>query len=159
MPPDNFLTFESVTPAKACLVGSVMIGPSGSPLSQMTLPQLLASRSLKVVHRFGPVSPQLRSAMLNKSILPKVEINTPNGIVTLVNAQIVNIKPYVPHATPERSMPPSGFVAGVYAVKDGTVPKRRNPHELEEFDLVFNKITYTNVLGGKAAQDSWNIPG
>jgi type VI protein secretion system component Hcp len=97
--------------------------------------------------------------MLSKSILPKVEINTPNGIVTLVNAQIVNIKPYVPHATPERSMPPSGFVAGVYAVKDGTVPKRRNPHELEEFDLVFNKITYTNVLGGKAAQDSWNIPG
>ena len=136
-----------------------MIGPSGSPLSQTTLPQFLASRSLKVVHRFGPVSPQLRSAMLNKSILPKVEINTPNGMVTLVNAQIVNIKPYVPHATPERSMPPSGFVAGVYAVKDGTVPKRQNPHELEEFDLVFNKITYTNVLGGKAAQDSWNIPG
>jgi len=36
--------------------------------------------------------------MLAKSILPKVEINTPNGKLTLVNAKIANVAHYVPPA-------------------------------------------------------------
>jgi hypothetical protein len=124
---------ESIAPAKACLVGSVMtIRPPGLPLSQLTLPQLLASRSLKLVHRRGLVSSQLMSAMLKKTILPRVEINTPNGVVTLTNAQIVK---------------------GVPLPKHGT-GRRNDTDELEEFDLVFSKFTCT-WQGGKGGQDDW----
>lgn len=99
--------------------------------------------------------------MLKRTILPKVEINTPNGKVTLVNAQIVNIGPYVPHRTPERSDPPSGFVAGVYAVPDSTgKPGRRNLHEEEEVQITFQRIDVTwPSKGDKTMKDDWSISG
>jgi hypothetical protein len=132
---------ESITPAKAFLVGSVMIGPSGLPLSPMTLPQLLASRSLKLVHRRGPVSSQIISAGLKKTILPKVEINTPNGTVTLTNAQIVKGVPFLPkHGTGRQ-----GGRAG-----------SNDTYEIEEFDMTFSDVTFTNVFKNKSGKDSWS---
>ena len=123
---------ESISPTKWSLAGSV------------TTPAYLlrTSNSLKVVRPFGPLTSQIRFAMRAKSILPLVEINTPDGKVTLVNAKIVNIKLYVPPGKQESSMPPSGFVAGIYAVNDTTtaVPKRRNPHEQEEIEFELQQI-------------------
>jgi hypothetical protein len=139
---------ESITPAKWCLVGSV------------TAPEhlLQTSRSLKVVRRFGVLSSQIMSAMNRQSILPVVEINTGDGKITLVNAKIVNIVPHVPHTTPERSTPPSGFVAGVYAATDNTVTKRRNPYEQEEVWFAFQMIDFRSIGGGKKLHDDWSAP-
>jgi type VI protein secretion system component Hcp len=133
---------ESITPAKASLLGSVMIGPSELPLSQMTLPQLLASHSLKLVHRRGPASSQIMSAMLKKTILPKVEINTPNGMVTLTNAHVVKGMPSLPKQGTGRQLGSSSA-------------ELNDTNELEEFDLTFSKITYTNGLKSKSGQDDW----
>jgi len=116
---------ERITPTKSFLVGSVVFGPFGQPLSQMNLPQVRTGGSLKLVHSLWPVSPQIRSAMLNKTILPTVEINTPTGMVTLVNAKIVNIKPYVPLPKPERIFPPSGFLPGQMAAARSPDPAVR----------------------------------
>jgi type VI protein secretion system component Hcp len=130
---------EHITQANSYLVGRVMIGSHGVPLSQMTLPQLQGGRSLKLVHRRGPASSLLVSAMVNKSILPKVEINTPTGVVTLTNAQILK--------------------SGISLPKHGTGRpggERNDTNELEEFDLTFQKIIYTNISkGGKSSKDDW----
>jgi hypothetical protein len=136
----NAPIIEGFTPARACLVGSVMTsGPLGQPLSQTSFSQLQASRSLKLVHGFGLVSSQIRSAMLQKTILPKVEITTPNAKVTLVNAQVVNIDPYRPPAEPKHHHPKGGVA------NEGTL-----------VSFSFQKIDITWIKHSKANVDSWN---
>jgi len=145
MPSDASLTndriIESFTPARACLLGSVMTsGAVGQPLSPMTFQQIRASRSLKLVRRLDLVSSQIRSAILKKSILPKVEIYTSSGVITLTNALIVQVRPYRPkHGT------------GRHGGSSGT-----GRNELEEIDWWFEWVTYTNDQGGKSGQDGWN---
>jgi type VI protein secretion system component Hcp len=74
-----------------------------------------------------------------KSTVPVLEIKTPAGQATLVNAKILNVTQPAPHHTPKHGADTS---------------------ELEEFDLVFNKITYTNVKHGKKGlSDSWATGG
>jgi type VI secretion system Hcp family effector len=133
---------ERIAPTKWSLAGSVMIGPFEQSLSwltfQMNLPQLRRTgRSLKVIRRFGPVSSQIRDAMLKKTILPKVEIETPYYTVTLVNAQIAKIRSYHPPAT-------------------GTHSESRDTYEQEELSFSFQKIEFTWTGGGTTAQDDWN---
>jgi type VI protein secretion system component Hcp len=77
-----------------------------------------------------------------KSILPKVEINTGNGKVTLVNATIVNIVPHVVPVTPK-----------------GSHAEGLDTHEQEQVSFTFQKIEYTGTSGGLASADSWNTPG
>jgi len=132
---------ESITPAASSLVGSVLIGPNEQPLTPTNLPQLLAGRSLKLLHARGLVSSQIMSAMLNKTVLPKVEINTSNGVITLTNVQIVRGVPF----------PPRHGSGG-----KGTRPEQTHSNEIEEFDLTFNTIIYTVKLKSKAGQDSWS---
>lgn len=79
--------------------------------------------------------------MVAESILPKVEINTPNGKVTLVNAKIVGIARYVP--------PPKSKGSHVEGV---------DTNELEEFSFTFQKITVEN-LAGTSASGGWNVTG
>jgi len=117
---------ERIDATRWSLVGSVMIGPFEQSISwltfQMNLPQLRRTGgSLTVIHGFGPLSSQIRSAMLKNTILPKVQIHTPNGMVTLGNAKIVSI---VPH-----------FKGGH---SEGT-----DTHELTEFSFSFQKIDVT----------------
>jgi hypothetical protein len=73
---------ERIALTQRSLAGSDIIGPFDQPLSwmtfQMNLQVLRTGGSLKVI---GPVSSQVRSAMLENTILPKVEIKTPNGTV------------------------------------------------------------------------------
>jgi hypothetical protein len=124
---------EIIAPAKWSLVGSV------------TTPAhlLRTSNSLQIVHRFGVVSSGIRSAMLAKSILPIVEINTPNAKVILVNATIVNIAHYVPPAKSKGSHVEGG-----------------DTNELEEFQITFQKITVENLGAGTSAADNWtNVTG
>ncbi len=98
---------------------------------------------MKVIRHFDALSPQIRFAMNLKSILPIVEINTPSGKVTLVNAKIVNIALSVPRAGPKRG-------AGTEGV---------HTHELEEIDFTFQTITYTGKVGHKADWDDWATGG
>jgi len=83
------------------------------------------------------------SAVLKKTILPKVEINTPNGIVTLTNAQIVKGVPFLPkHGTGRQG--------------EGGHAEPNDTYEIEEFDLTFSTITFTNVFKSKSGKDSWS---
>ncbi len=149
MPSDAGLTndriIESFTPARACLLGSVMTsGPFGQPLSPLIVAQLQASRSLKLVRRLDLVSSQIRFAMLKKSILPKIEISAPNANITLVNAQIVNIEPYQPPVKPKHTHPKgSGANAGTLV------------------SITFNKIdiTWTKHHHKAPFQDDWSAGG
>jgi hypothetical protein len=129
---------ERVASTDWSLVGSVMIGPFEQSLSwltyQMNLPLLRRKGcSLKVIHRFGPVSSQISSAMLKKTILPKVKITTPNGAVTLVNAKIVGIVPHFRGGHSEGS----------------------DTYERTEISLTFQKIDVAWTGGGTTAQDDW----
>jgi hypothetical protein len=123
---------EIIAPAKWSLVGSV------------TTPAhlLRTGNSLKIVHRFGALSSGIMSAMLAKSIVPKVEINTPNGTVALVNANIVGIAPYFPPAKPKGS-----HVEGA------------DTNELEEIQITFQTITYGNLNTGTSVTGGWNVTG
>jgi hypothetical protein len=131
---------ERIAPTDWSLVGSVMIGPFEQSLSwatfQMNLAQLRLrkDRSLTVIHRLGPLSSQIRDAMLKNTILPKVAIKTPNGTVTLVNAKIVGIAPH--------------FTGGH---SEGT-----DTHELTEISFSFQKIDVTWTGGGKSNKDDWD---
>jgi type VI secretion system Hcp family effector len=93
---------------------------------------------LTLIHRFGPVSSQIRSAMLKKTTLPKVEIETPYCTVTLVNAQIAKIASYHPPAT-------------------GSHSESRDTFEQEEIQFSFQKIEFTWTGGGTTAQDDWTL--
>ena len=82
----NTSVFESISPSRACLSGSI------------TTPAhvLSAGHSLTLVRPLDALSPQIRSAMRSQSVLPAVQINTVDGTVTLVNAKIVNVGPPFP---------------------------------------------------------------
>jgi hypothetical protein len=136
---------ERVAPTRWSLVGSVLIGPFEQSLSwltfQMNLPQfrLRTGRSLTVIHRFGPLSSQIRSAMLKNTILPKVGFNTPHGTVTLVNAKIATVGSYHPPAT-------------------GTHSESHDTFELEKIKFSFQQIDVVWTDGGKSFSDAWKIP-
>lgn len=121
---------ETISPSRWSLAASIT-----TPLQV-----LQSSHSLKLIRRFDALSSQIRSAMNAKSILPVVEINTPNSMVTLTNAKVVNIVPHVPHPKPKG-------------------PKGVDTHELEEFDFTFAKIVISNKIGKKADTDSWAAGG
>ncbi len=132
---------ERAASTDCSLVGLVMIGPFEQSLSwltfQMNLPQLRRKGcSLDVIHRFGAGSSQIRNAMLKKAILPKVKIKTPNGAVTLVDAQIAKVGPYHPPAT-------------------GNHSESHDTFELEAIKLRFQKIDIAWTDGGTTAQDDW----
>lgn len=143
LPNDRII--ESFTPARACLLGSVMTsGPFGQPLSPMIVARLLASRSLKLVRRLDLVSSQIRSAMLQKTILPKVEITTPNAKVTLVNAQVVKIDPYHPPVKPKHTHPKGS------GTNEGTLVSIT----FNKIDITWNKHHHKNPF-----QDDWSAGG
>ena len=124
---------ERIDPLGWSLAGSAMIGQFEQSLSWLTFRMNLrrTGGSLKFIRRFGPLSSSIRSAMLKKTNLPKVEINTANGTVTLENAQIVSIAPH----------------------SKGGHPEGRDTYEQEEVSFSFQKITWTD--SGKTAQDDW----
>ena len=104
---------------------------------------LWMSQSLKISRRFDALSARIRFAMNLKSIVPVVEINTPSGKVTLVNAKILGIALPVPRARPKR----------------GAGTKGLDTHELEEIEFTFQTITHTGKVGHKADLDNWAIGG
>ena len=121
---------ETISPSRWSLAGSVT-----TPLQV-----LQSSHSLKLIRRFDALSSQIRSAMHAKSILPVVEINTPNSMLTLTNAKVVNIVPHVSHAKPE----------GL---------KGAGTNELLEFDITFARIVVSHKISKKANTDNWAAGG
>jgi type VI protein secretion system component Hcp len=109
---------QSLGPARWFLAGQVATG-SGPVSSQ---------HSLKIVRKRDHLSPQIKSAIAAKSVVPIIQIATPAGKVTLLNAKVVNV---------------------------GPVPPRQNTNELEEVELTFQKIEYTNVVRSRSATDDW----
>jgi type VI protein secretion system component Hcp len=72
-------------------------------------------------------------------ILPKLEITTPSGKVTLWNARIVGI--------------------GLVPQQHGSSSKHggnAGTHELERVSFTFRKIDIENTGGGTAATDDWS---
>ena len=130
---------ERIALAKWDLVGSVMIGPFRAiailvDFSDKFTTTPTESRSLTLIHRFGPLSSQIRNAMLKKTILPKVEIETPHCTVTLVNAQIVGIVPHFKGGHSEGS----------------------DTHEQTEIAFSFQKIEFIWTGSSTTAQDDWS---
>jgi len=104
-------------------------------------------KPLTITRQIGAASPQLLSAHWNNEVLSSVGIeivgrpDTGKGEVvvsriTLTNATISNIHRYTPSLSGHQSSP-------------------HDTNQLEEFDLVFQKITYTNVMGSTSAADDW----
>jgi type VI protein secretion system component Hcp len=75
--------YESAWSDRWCLAGSVTTSAQLMP----------SSHSLTLIRGFDSLSPVIRSAMNAGSIIPVVEINTPTGTVTLLNAKIESISP------------------------------------------------------------------
>ena len=65
--------------------------------------------------------------------------------ITLTNATISKVNQFRPVLIPPAKKP-----------KHGLPSQQIHTNELEEFQLVFQKITYTNVSGKKSASDDWN---
>jgi type VI protein secretion system component Hcp len=128
VPIDN-QTVESIGPGRWRLAGSVKSAEHLLPLSH----------SLKLTRHINALSPQIQFAAIIKSTLPKVEIKTPGGIVTLLNAKIVDV------ASPVRR----------YTPNEGTSRELYHANELEEIDLTFRTITFTNAKSSTSASDDW----
>lgn len=113
------------------------------------------------------------------STIPVVEIHTPTGVATLVNAKIVNIAPPAtigglvdvvslsPWGPSQTTSPGTGSGAGAGRVNLGglglskTHRKLRNKWELTEVQIAFESITlgHPSHKKGKAFSDNWSIPG
>jgi hypothetical protein len=113
-------------PARWCLAGSVA---SVAPLTA-------ASHSLKLIRRVDGLSPQIRFAMNAGSTVPVVDINTPSGTLTLVNAKIVKAGP-VPPGAPH--------------------PGARS-HEISQFGLTFMPNQRSQPTN-QGLTDNWNLGG
>ena len=86
---------------------------------------------LKLIRKPDALSPFLKSAMTVKSILSGVTIATPDGRVSLRNAQVM----------------------GVASSKH---PSNQDTHELEEWSLSFQKIEQTFQTGSNITIDDWS---
>jgi hypothetical protein len=123
---DDRLPLEIMSPSEWRLAGSV------------TTPAYLlrTGKSLTLVRSFGTLASRIWAAKNLKSVVPKVEIHTPDGIVTLVNAQVLGV---VPHVGPSSA-------------------KHSGSSSSEEWTAVsfsFRQIEYTSG-GGASASDSWD---
>jgi hypothetical protein len=78
--------------------------------------------------------------MLKKSVLPEVEIHTPNGKLTLVTANVVSIARYIP---PFKLTRPPGEPAH----------ETLTTSELEIFSFVFQSIKVENIAGTTSTND------
>jgi hypothetical protein len=116
---------EILTPQRWSLRGSVV-----------TPAHLLhKGNSLQIVRPSGILSSSIWSAMLRRSILPNVEINTPKDKITLVNARIVSIKPAWHSQTPSHHSETS--------------------YEQTEVCFTFDKILIQNLLASTNPTDDW----
>ena len=119
-----------ITPQRWSLVGSVVTPAYPSR----------KGKSLEVVRPFGILSSAIWSAMFKKSTLPKVEINSPKGTITLVNATLVNIGRYLaPVTTPKGSHTSS--------------QESEDTYELEEYSFTFQSIVVENLAGSTSTTD------
>jgi type VI protein secretion system component Hcp len=66
--------------------------------------------------------------------------------ITLTNASISNYKTFHGSQGPTSNHPRPGSM-------------NVHTYELEEFDLTFQKITYTNHMGSTSSSDDWLAPG
>jgi hypothetical protein len=112
---------ESVGPARWCLAGSVS-----------TTPGQLSRASL--IRRADHLSPSIKFAKITQSILPVVEIHTPSGMVTLVNARVLSVGPSAPHSK------------GI---------NTRDLYELLEIEFSFQKINVKCVDSKSVWKDDW----
>jgi type VI secretion system Hcp family effector len=97
--------------------------------------------TLTVTREVDAASPLLLKAFNTKEVLTEVSFKVfkPGDpkiykIITLTNATITKIN----------------------TIKGRAGGAQNDIHELEEFSFTFQKITYTNVSGGKTATDDWN---
>jgi type VI secretion system secreted protein Hcp len=110
---------------------------------------------LVIIKQTDSASPLLLSAHWSQEVLQSVVINLvgrPTSgqgekvyyTINLTNAQISKVSRYIPPPKPH-----------------GHAPSRisHNIYELEEVQLVFQKITYTNVAGSTTASDDWEANG
>ena len=145
------MLFEHVGPGQSYLAGT------------LTTPVHLlgAGHSLKLMRPFDALSPRIAAAMTAQSTLPRLEIDTPDSKITLLNAKIVNIA-HPSHGTPKgggshRPHKPSNFGLGIdngngqynqwgllgarpRNVKLPNLGQNNGAYSLEELELTFQNI-------------------
>ena len=94
----------------------------------------------KLIRRKDGMSTHIETAMATNQILPRLGITTPSGRVTLSNARVVGIGPWLP--------PRSGSSS-----KHGG---SADTHEVELVSITFQKIDIENKGSGTAASDDWS---
>ena len=94
----------------------------------------------KLIRRKDGMSPHIQTAMAIHQILPKVQITTPTGGVTLRNARVVGIGPWLPQQR------------GSSSKHGGSV----DTYELEVVSLTFQKIDVEHKGSGTTASDDWS---
>jgi type VI secretion system secreted protein Hcp len=118
--------------------------------------QLIGKRQhspLVIIKERDSASPLLLSALSKQEVLSSMVINLVGrpasgsgevivSRITLTNAEISKVNRYTPRLT--STGPGPSKHAGI------------NTQELEEIELVFQKISFTNVAGSTSASDDWN---
>ena len=144
---------KTVTPRN---LGQVVFHVAGETLGSTgkSSAQKSPHQPLVITKEKGSSSPLLFNAVCTREVLPSLDLyftqGNPNGTeqvfvtITLTTATIVGYK--TSHGLP--SPPKRHPTLGASSV---------HTNELEEFDLVFSKITYTWVKGGKSVSDDWLI--
>jgi|SRR5579872_5452936 len=93
----------------------------------------------KLIRRKDALSSHIETAMAIHQVLPKVEVTTPSGKVTLWNARIVGIGPWTQKH-------------GSSSKHTGNV----DTHELTQVSLTFMKIDTGNSQNNNAGVDDWS---
>jgi hypothetical protein len=119
---------------------------------------MAAGHSLKLIRDIDALTPMIRSAMNAKSSIPVVEINTPNGTLTLTNAKVVNLAP--PAAPGSEQGGGSQRVWGPSSFRVGSPPPKHKKNKFEELEIkfTFQKISITRK-SGKGLTDDWSSGG
>ncbi len=111
------------------LSGSLV--PVGMGPPQQRYVKTAGGHSIVFSRNSDVLSAQLHAAVTGGYVIPRLTLNTPAGAVLLTNARLSSV--------------PSG--------KRGS---RQDTHELEEFEITFQKIVFTWTGGGKTASDDWD---
>jgi type VI protein secretion system component Hcp len=119
--------------------GRYIVESAGPVWHFIGIPSHASRCSLTLTRPRDALSPLIKSSV--GKLLTSVQITDPSGrSATLLNARITQ-----PIATAPRGK--NHWASG---------PEALHSNEIEEFDLVFQKITFTNTLKSKSATDDWS---
>jgi type VI secretion system Hcp family effector len=141
---------KAITPRNLSQVLFQMAGESQAPAGQSTGKVQIST--IVITKEKDAASSQLFNVHCTQEVFPSLNLSfvrpssgageQPYFTISLTNGAIVNYKTYHGLQAPPINHPRPGSMSV-------------HTNELEEFQLTFQKITYTNVLKSKGATDDW----